>query len=133
MMTNRLNHLLILTIALMLLGISTAAATELINLGPEQAKEAIANTPDIVILDIRTPDEYRAGHIKDSKNIDFYGPDFQQIIDALDKSAPYFIYCRSGRRSGVTIKYMEKTGFKKILHLEKGVNSWKGAGLPLER
>lgn len=132
-MTKRLYSILLLATILVLCAGPTALATEARSLTPAQAQKVIAKTPGLVILDVRTPDEFRDGHIKGAINIDFYARDFQHRINELDKSVPYFVYCRSGRRSGVTIKQMQKTGFTNILHLENGINAWKDASLPLVR
>ncbi|MDC0335963.1 rhodanese-like domain-containing protein [Pseudodesulfovibrio sp.] len=122
--------LLALILALMT---STALAGKVHNLTPAQARKAIAATPDLVILDIRTPGEFHAGHLKNARNIDFYGKNFKARIDGLDKAVPYFVYCRSGRRSSIAIEYMQQVGFDTIYHLGNGINGWTGANLPLVR
>ncbi len=115
----------------LLLTASPSFATELIELTPDEAVKVIKTVNNLVILDIRTPGEVSSGHLEDAKNIDFYKSDFQKRIDSLDKDTPYFIYCRTGRRSGVTIDYMKRAGFKTIYHLTNGITAWREAGLPL--
>ena len=73
-----------------------------------------------VILDVRTPGEFQAGHAPGAVNIDFYSPDFQQKLSELDKDSSYFIYCNSGNRSGQTLKPMEKLGFVEVYDLQGG-------------
>jgi rhodanese-related sulfurtransferase len=85
-----------------------------------------------VILDIRTPGEFRSGHIQEAINIDFYNG-FTSSISKLDKSKPYFIYCRSGSRSSAALGIMESMGFTSLLHLEYGILDWEEAGLPLTK
>lgn len=126
-------HRVLLAAACLLCFALPARAGSVVNLTPAQAQDALQTTPDVIVMDIRTPDEFRSGHLRGAVNIDFYGKDFQAHIDALDKEATYFIYCRTGRRSGVTVRHMAQTGFKHILHLEKGISSWIGAGLPTTR
>ena len=103
------------------------------NLSPKQAQETIRQTSGLVILDVRTPAEFAAGHIEGAVNIDFYKNDFQTRIKELDRATPYFIYCRSGNRSNKTYGFMERENFKTVLHLDGGINSWIRAGLPLVR
>ena len=112
------------------------AAGEYINLSAREFKETLdkaKGNPDVELIDVRTPAEYTAGHIAGAKEIDFYAPDFAQKIASLDRNKIYFIYCRSGHRSGETLKLMQKLGFKKVYNLEHGFNSWLQEGLPVEK
>nr|WP_290665566.1 rhodanese-like domain-containing protein [Ardenticatena sp.] len=87
--------------------------------------------PNFVILDVRTPEEFTAGHIEGAQNIDFYAPDFEQQLAKLDKTKTYFVYCRSGNRSGQTIPIMKKLGFQHVYELRGGIAQWARQGLPL--
>jgi rhodanese-related sulfurtransferase len=87
---------------------------------------------DIVLIDIRTPEEFNEGHIENAINIDFYANDFSNQIDSLDKEKTYYIYCRSGRRSGLALKEFEKLGFKEVYDLRNGINSWKENGFEVK-
>ena len=118
---------------LLILVTSCTSAPAGSNLSPEQAQEIIRQTSDLIILDVRTLAEFTAGHIEGAINIDFYKRDFRTRIKGLDRNRPYFIYCRSGNRSNKTYGFMERAGFKAILHLDGGINSWARAGLPLVR
>ncbi|MGL1864009.1 MAG: rhodanese-like domain-containing protein [Pseudodesulfovibrio sp.] len=130
-MKNRTFPAIIIIVALLFCTAQASLTTELHNLTPEQSVKALAETPGLIILDIRTPEEFNSGHIKGAENIDFYGSNFQARIDSLDKTTPYFIYCRSGRRSGVTVEYMQQAGFATIMELTHGINGWKKANQPL--
>ncbi len=120
-------------ITVLMLHTSAAWATEVTNLTPKEVIEVVQTVDGLVVLDIRTPNEVQSGHLKDAKNIDFYGRDFKAKLDALNKETPYLIYCRTGRRSGVTIEYLQTAGFQQIYHLEKGINAWKAEGFPVMR
>jgi phage shock protein E len=61
-------------------------------------------------------------------NIDIEGSDFVSRVQALDPSAPYAVYCRSGNRSAVAIQTMNQLGFTAAYHLGGGITAWKGAG-----
>ncbi|MEZ4902018.1 MAG: rhodanese-like domain-containing protein [Spirosomataceae bacterium] len=87
-------------------------------------KQLIAETPGAVILDVRTPAEMRSGHIKGAINIDLMSADFQQKVAKLDKNKTYFVYCRSGNRSGQACKMMGDAGFEHLYNLSGGMMSW---------
>ncbi|MCS6790943.1 MAG: rhodanese-like domain-containing protein, partial [Bacteroidia bacterium] len=83
---------------------------EPLNLSPAEAfKRWKAESGKIVILDVRTPDEYKSGHIKGAQNLDFYS-DFEKAIEKLPKDKVYFLHCASGRRSGSATEIMRKKG-----------------------
>lgn len=86
---------------------------------------------DVQLIDVRTPGEYNEGHLTNALNIDYNAPDFQQKIDALDKSKTTMIYCLSGGRSAGAMKYMTSSGFKEVYNLDGGILKWKAANLPL--
>lgn len=93
---------------------------------------AIQNDPpgDLVILDVRTPEEFDAGHLDGAVLLDFYEPDFADQLANLDPDKPYLLYCRSGNRSGQTIQMMEALGFTDVADVDGGINAWNSAGLP---
>lgn len=68
-------------------------------------------TQDTVIIDVRTPEEFATGHLEGAINIDVNSPDFRAQVMALDPSGEYFVYCRSGNRSGQAINQMYQMGF----------------------
>lgn len=101
---------------------------------PAEAKnllEAQRANPDFVILDVRTAAEFQAGHLAGAQNIDFYAPTFATEIAKLDKTKTYFVYCRSGNRSGKTLQLMERLRFTQASHLQGGIVGWHNAGLPV--
>ena len=89
------------------------------------------NGQDLVIVDIRTPEEFAAGHIDGSVMIDFYSPDFEAQLDTLDKDAEYLVYCRSGNRSSQAMSMFKDLGFANVTELEGGIITWAEAGFPL--
>jgi len=94
--------------------------------------EKIAQTPGAVILDVRTPDEYAKGHIKDAVNFNWNDPGFTKQVAKMDKSEPVFVYCLSGGRSAAAAKSMREQGFKQVYEMNGGILKWKAAGLPLQ-
>lgn len=83
--------------------------------------EKYNNAPNAVLLDVRTPDEFSSGHIDKAVNIDFENPSFLSEIKKLDATKTYFVYCRSGNRSGQAVAVMKSNGIKNIYELSGGL------------
>lgn len=94
---------------------------------------SIQNNPpdDLVILDVRTPEEFGEGHLDGAILVDFYNDDFRDQIAALDPDVPYLLYCRSGNRSGQTRALMTELGFTDVADVDGGVIAWTAASHPL--
>ena len=82
----------------------------------------------LVILDVRTAQEYVLGHLKGSINLDFKSPSFRDEIARLDRDKAYLLYCRTGNRSGRVIVLMSSLGFKELYNLTKGIEQWQREG-----
>jgi rhodanese-related sulfurtransferase len=82
------------------------------------------NDTDLVILDVRTLEEFSEEHIEGAKNIDYYSPDFENQLDKLDKEKKYLIYCASGGRGKKAMKKMENLDFKQVYNIEGGYMLW---------
>jgi rhodanese-related sulfurtransferase len=82
----------------------------------------------VVVLDVRTPDEFAAGHLAGAVNVDVESADFGTQISALDKETPYAVYCRSGNRSKVAMSAMTDAGFTEVADLDGGITAWAAAG-----
>lgn len=71
-----------------------------------------------VIIDVRTKEEYDAGHLKlTDDQIDFLNGDFQERVNSLDENKTYYLYCRSGNRSGKAAQILDKEGFKNVYNV----------------
>lgn len=88
---------------------------------------------DFVLLDVRTPEEYRDGHIAGALLIDYRSPSFKDDLGRLDRGKTYLVYCRTGNRSGKAVSLMEELRFRKVHHLSGGILKWKEAGFPTVR
>jgi len=99
------------------------------------AREAqkLVTDKSVVVLDIRTPQEFNQGRIAGAKNIDFQAPDFEQRIETLDKSKSYLVHCASGGRSTHSLALFKKHSFQSVYHLDGGIKAWQKAGLPVEK
>ncbi len=82
--------------------------------------------PGIMLLDVRTADEFVRGHIPDAINLDFYDPNFKTDLKKLDKGKSYLIYCAAGGRSKKTSRLLRDNGFDSVYNLQNGFNNWDG-------
>jgi rhodanese-related sulfurtransferase len=96
---------------------------------PEGAQEIIDNG-GVILLDVRTPEEFAAARLEGAENIDFHAPDFASRLDALDHAARYVVYCRSGNRSGQATALMAEKGFTDVTDVDGGIAAWEAAGRP---
>ncbi|CAN5653831.1 rhodanese-like domain-containing protein [soil metagenome] len=77
-----------------------------------------------VILDVRTEDEFKEGHLENSQLIDFYSDNFRDELAKLDKDKEYLVYCHSGGRSGKCMNMMGELGFKNVYNMAGGILDW---------
>lgn len=78
-----------------------------------------------VLLDVRTPEEFAEGHLPNAININLKSDKFEEIIDTLDKSKTYYVYCRTGKRSTEAIKKLNKVGIENLVNLKDGYSAYK--------
>lgn len=95
-----------------------------------QVAAILKKFPNFVILDIRTPKEFNAGHLKGAKNIDFYDDNFAGKIAKLSKEKSYLVHCASGGRSGRSMSVFKEQGFQTVYHLADGYRGWVAAKQP---
>ncbi len=94
-------------------------------LDPKEFIEAYKNTENTsILLDVRTAAEIEEASIDGHIAIDIMQPRFTEKVGLLDKNNAYFIYCRSGNRSGQACRYMETQGFTKLYNLRGGMLAW---------
>lgn len=97
------------------------------DLSQEEWSDQLRDDDNAIILDVRTPVEFEDGYIPNSTNIDIYlGQEFINEIEKLDKSKSYYVYCRSGNRSGQACAIMNSLGFENAYNLEGGFIEWEG-------
>jgi phage shock protein E len=108
---------------------SPAAGT--VALLPAEQFAAASEQPGVVLLDVRTPEEFADGHIDGAANIDLNAPDFPDRVAGLDPTVTYAVYCRSGNRSATATSYMLQQGFAPMYELDGGIVAWQSAGLPV--
>lgn len=104
-----------------------SGASAVQKLDPQAFADA-ASQSGVVILDVRSPEEFASGHLTNATNVNVEDPGFADAIAALDKNVTYAVYCHSGRRSGIATSQMAAAGFTKLVELEGGVQAWQQAG-----
>ena len=99
--------------------VNTAEATHLIN------------REDALVVDVRDPGEYGAGHILGAKNVPLSRLDDGEL--SKRKERPVIVYCDGGERAGKAISVLKKQGFARVVNLSGGIKAWQQAGLPVEK
>lgn len=94
-----------------------------VNVTPDEAYEIYLNK-SALIIDVRTPEEYNAGHIPGAVLMDWNSDMFEELAGKLDKSRPYLVYCRSGVRSAKASSFLSDSGFSDIKNMSGGFNEW---------
>jgi len=98
----------------------------------ENVLEFVENNPG-VIIDVRTQDEYDSGHLAEADlQFDLMSGEFAQQLDSLDKSKTYYLYCRSGNRSGKASRLMKDKGFENVYNIG-GYSDLKNQGFETTR
>ena len=89
--------------------------------------------PDLVVLDVRTPAEFAAGHVPGARNVshDLLSSKIAELGDLRDKQV--VLYCRSGRRTLLAEETLRKAGFTKLLHLQGDYLAWEAEQRPVEK
>jgi rhodanese-related sulfurtransferase len=91
----------------------------------------IMNHPDVVLIDVREPSEYAAGHIPGVKLIPLGS--LPSRVNEIPKDKFVVMTCRSGNRSGQATKFLRDQGFDNVHNMTGGINAWQQAGLPVEK
>lgn len=97
-----------------------------------QTFKSLFEEDSYVLIDVRTPEEFRNGRLNGAVNIDFYEETFEDTIDELDKRKKYLLYCRSGNRSRQAMFLMRDLGFEEVYNLSGGIVSWGKSGYSIE-
>ena len=127
--------------------LSLLAALVLVGVGAACSKDAVVRDVEAVtpadgsllihdmgdrltIIDVRTPEEFAAGHLDGAVNLDLEGGQFSRLIDDLPKNEAYLVYCHTGRRSALAAETMVKAGFTNVRDMG-GIADWQAAGYPV--
>lgn len=103
---------------------STETLTTKINIDIVEAKKMMEANKDIVLIDVRTPEEIARGKINNALEMNISSPEFTDKINKLDKSKEYIVYCAVGGRSATAVSMMQQVGFTKVHNLAPGYVGW---------
>lgn len=122
---------IVTTVCALLIAASLALAAGVKQLSVKDAKALIDRTPNLYILDVRTPDEYRQVRMKNSVLIPL--SDLERRVGEIPKNRPILVICAVGARSKSASELLAGRGYREVYHLNDGLVGWYRAGLPVER
>lgn len=100
----------------------------------QEARALLASPPEgLIILDVRTPEEFAQGRLAGARLMDFSSPNFEVEAATLPKDKPILLYCRTGNRSSKANEKLKKLGITNILHMDAGIRGWNNANFPVEK
>ena len=103
------------------------------SLSADEFEKNISSKNTVQVLDVRTPQEYFSGHIKNALQADWKDQEeFNRRIAFVDKTKPVYVYCLAGGRSAAAAEKMRGMGYKNVYELQGGINAWKAAAKTLE-
>lgn len=111
--------------------VETAQTSVIRPVKSKEAKHLLAQG-SLIVLDIRTPEEWSGGHLKGAQLLNIYEPEFSQRLQVLDRTKPYLVYCAVGGRSRKAAKMMQQLGFQQVCDATEGFTALKAAGVPVE-
>ena len=92
-----------------------------------------ANSNNVVIVDVRTTEEFQQGHVPNAINVPLSNIIDNPDILTFSKEKPIVLYCRSGYRAGKAAEALQKYGYTNLRHLEGDMQGWSKAGLPVAK
>lgn len=103
---------------------------------PQDAQKFLADHPDAIIIDARSPREYAAGHLPNAKNYNLTDDDkYKDVLATItDKTKWYLVHSAVGHyRTVRALEYFEANGFEHAVAIDGGYAAWAKAGLPTEK
>lgn len=101
-------------------------------LAPADFADKLVAIPNEQLIDVRTPQEYKTGHLLHSTLVNYQDKNFRDKMTQLDKNRPVMVYCAAGGRSTATAALLEELGFPEVYELEGGITRWREAGQVVE-
>jgi rhodanese-related sulfurtransferase len=125
--------LLLSVLVLMFCSFTIITAQNKVSVSSKQVSSMLLKDKKIIVLDVRTAEEFSYGHIKGALNIDIRQPDAFSKIDKLNKNVKYIVHCRTNHRSGIAVNHMIQSGFKNIYQMMDGWSGWSMNNLPVQK
>ena len=92
--------------------------------------QMISNDKSAIIIDVRTPEEFNKGHLRNSLNVNWFDENFDENLKIFNKDLPVLVYCLSGGRSSKANEKIQSLGFKNVYELDGGILEWRKNKLP---
>ncbi len=124
---------IILPLLMLLLVSFSNLSAQRTQLNSPEIKEVLKKNKAIVILDVRAPEEFAAGHLKGARNIDIRQQDAYSKLDKLNPKTTYLVYCRTNHRSGMAVDYMMQKGFNNVYQMMDGFPGWAANNFAYEK
>ena len=125
------HHSLRRALTLILLAAACAAADDVPKVTVEEF-DRLRKAGDAVVIDVRTPEEFKAGHVPGAVNLDLNAPDFDKKVEALDKNKTYLVHCQRGGRAAQAVERM-RPHLDKIFNFSGSMAAWTAAGMAVEK
>lgn len=114
----------------LLISACSAQSTDVVDTPTLQAELAQGG---VQLVDVRTPQEWSAGHLEGARHIDWFSDEFKTEAAKLDRNKPVRLYCASGGRSEEAREMLREMGFTDVRDLDGGIQAWKKAGAAIVR
>ncbi len=89
------------------------------------SNNVLSKAKKFVLVDVRTAEEFKEGHISGAENIDWFSPDFNAAFKGVKRRQKIYVYCRSGKRSAQAAARLDSLGFKRVVNLLGGYKAFK--------
>lgn len=117
-------------------GISSDSEQIIKNITPDETHALIQEQSadeNFVILDVRTPGEFKSARLENAINLNYYASDFRKELAKLAKDKTYLVYCRTGNRSSRVLQLMQAQGFDRAYNMLGGIMHWYQEELPIQQ
>ncbi len=98
----------------------------------EDYARMLSDSANYYLIDVRTPAEYKKGHVNGAMNVNFFEFHFGQDVDSLQRDKTAFLYCHTCHRSPFAARIMKRKGFVRVYDLNGGFSKWMKSGLPVD-
>ncbi|MCX7650489.1 MAG: rhodanese-like domain-containing protein [Flavobacteriales bacterium] len=120
-------------------GVGSNLTAQKVTLSPVEFDEALKELKELrqpyVLLDVRTPSEFKSGHLEGAQLLNWQAEDFKEKFKALNisKSTPIFVYCYMGGRSAEASEWIKSLGYAQVTDMKGGMYQWLKQGLPVAK
>ena len=122
---------MVMAFLLLALTASVSFAAGVVNLGAPAARSLLARNGRVLLLDVRTPEEYRQAHLRGATLIPL--SELESRVREIPRGRPILVYCAVGARSLTAAHFLVSKGFSDVYHISDGIVGWYRNGYPLER